>query len=160
VIQLQERVAAKLPFEESPFAITLVTYDLATSIEFYEHKLGLTKVFGDDVGAIYRSGKTLINLLIAVASVELIEPAKVAGANSGVAAVYTLRVSDADAEVAKLKAAALKLKMPIDRPWGVRTASLKTRAVTPGTRRPRLIRSAWVNETLKRNSTTSPSRMT
>jgi lactoylglutathione lyase len=126
VIQLQQRTATKGLFDDEPFAITLVAHDLAVSIEFYEHKLGLTKVFGDDVSAIYACGKTMINVLSASAAVELVQPASVVSQGSGVGAVYTLRVADVDATAAKLEAAGVRLLSgPIDRPWGVRTASFQ-----------------------------------
>ncbi len=126
VIQLQERATPKALFDDEIFAITLVTHDLAASIEFYGDKLGLKTVFSDDVCAIYVCGKTMINVLSGAAAVELVEPASVVAVGSGVSAVYTLRVADVDATAAGLQAAGVKLLSgPIDRPWGVRTASFQ-----------------------------------
>ena len=68
----------------------------------------------------------MINVLSAAAAVELVEPASVASEGSGVSAVYTLRVADVDATTAGLEAAGVKLLSgPLDRPWGVRTASFQ-----------------------------------
>ena len=126
VIQLQERLAAKGLFDDELFAITLVAHDLAASTEFYGEKLGLQQVFSDDVSAVYVCGKTMINVLAGSAAVELVEPASVSSFGSGVGAVYTLRVADVDAAAAALEAAGVKLLSgPIDRPWGVRTASFQ-----------------------------------
>ena len=126
VIQLQQRTGSKGLFDDEPFAITLVAHDLEASIEFYEHKLDLTRVFGDEVSAVYACGKTMINVLSASAAVELVQPASVVSEGSGVGAVYTLRVADVDAMAAQLEAAGVKfLSGPLDRPWGVRTASFQ-----------------------------------
>jgi len=126
VIQLQQSVKTKGLFDDELFAITLVAHDLAASIEFYGGKLGLKQVFSDDVSAVYVCGKTMINVLSASAAVELVQPASVVFEGSGVGAVYTLRVADVDDTAAKLEAAGVKLLSgPIDRPWGVRTASFQ-----------------------------------
>jgi catechol 2,3-dioxygenase-like lactoylglutathione lyase family enzyme len=113
-------------FSGGLFAVTLITSDLATSIHFYGGKLGLALVFSDEVSAVYMCGQTMINLLAASAADELVAPASVAtsGTGSGVGAVYTLRVKDVDGVVADLTTAGVEiLNGPIDRPWGVRTAS-------------------------------------
>jgi catechol 2,3-dioxygenase-like lactoylglutathione lyase family enzyme len=113
-------------FESSPFALTLLSENLAESKNFYGKGLGLTVVYEDDVSAVYRCGQTVINLLADSQANELLEPAKLAPVNSGVRAVYTLRCSDVDAAVSELAAAGVELlNGPIDRPWGVRTASFQ-----------------------------------
>ncbi len=115
-------------FEGGLFAVTLVTKDLDASVDFYGTKLGLRLVFSDEVSAVYKCGQTMINLLSASAAEDLVAPANVAKANGGVSVsvVYTLRVSDVDAVVAELKSAGIELlNGPMDRPWGVRTASFQ-----------------------------------
>ncbi len=113
-------------FESSPFALTLLSENLAESKNFYGKGLGLTVVYEDDVSAVYRCGQTVINLLADSQANELLEPAKLAPVNSGVRAVYTLGCSDVDAAVSELAAAGVELlNGPIDRPWGVRTASFQ-----------------------------------
>jgi catechol 2,3-dioxygenase-like lactoylglutathione lyase family enzyme len=113
-------------FSGGLFAVTLITSDMDTSNDFYGGKLGLALVFSDEVSAVYKCGQTLINLLAASAAKELVAPASIAtgGTGSGVGAVYTLRVADVDGVVAELTIAGVEiLNGPIDRPWGVRTAS-------------------------------------
>ena len=115
-------------FDGGLFAITLLTADLSASSTFYGEKLGLTLVYNDEVSAVYKCGQTMINLLHDSAAGELLEPATVGdlGATAGAVAVYTLRVANVDAVVAELLAAGVELlNGPIDRPWGVRTASFR-----------------------------------
>lgn len=113
-------------FESTPFAITLFAHDLAASKVFYGQKLGLALVFSDEVSAVYKCGATLINVLSITETDELLLPATAASLGSGVAALYTLRCADVDAAVADLKGAGVEiLNGPIDRPWGVRTASFQ-----------------------------------
>jgi uncharacterized glyoxalase superfamily protein PhnB len=54
----------------------------------------------------------------------LIDPAKVAGRESGARYVFTIRVEDVDGMCAELVGRGVKLlNGPMDRPWGIRTAS-------------------------------------
>ena len=95
-------------------------------MDFYGAKLGLDLVFSDDNSALYRMGGTFINLLVASEGLELVTPAKVGNAASGVTAVYTVKHPDVDLTAAQLKAAGVTLlNGPIDRPWGVRTMSFQ-----------------------------------
>jgi lactoylglutathione lyase len=111
-------------FEGGFFAVTLLTENLDSSIDFYSNKLGLAKVWGDDVSAVYKCGATMINLLAESQANELLAPAKMANSEDGARAIFTLRVADVDATVAALEANGVELlNGPIDRPWGVRTAS-------------------------------------
>ena len=55
---------------------------------------------------------------------DLIAPAKVAGREAGSRVVFTIEVEDVDALCAELTArGAVLLNGPMDRPWGIRTAS-------------------------------------
>jgi len=55
---------------------------------------------------------------------ELVEPARVAGREAGSRVVFTIQVEDVDAMCAVLKARGVDLlNGPMDRPWGIRTAS-------------------------------------
>ncbi len=111
-------------FEGGLFAVSLVTEDLVASDAFYGSKLGLPKVFGDEVSSVYMAGNTAINLLASSQWDELIAPAKVGSARQGAQTLFTLRVSNVDAVVEELKAKGVAiLNGPLDRPWGVRTAS-------------------------------------
>jgi catechol 2,3-dioxygenase-like lactoylglutathione lyase family enzyme len=110
-------------------AITLFVDDLAAGREFYGRVFGLPVVFEDEDSAVFAFGSTLINLLTTTAAQELIEPAVVAPLQSGSRFQLTINVEDVDATCAELAARGVTLlNGPIDRPWGVRTASF----VDPG----------------------------
>ena len=105
-------------------AITLFVEDLATAKQFYQVVFGLPVVFEDGDSTVFKFGNTLINLLKTTAAGELIEPAKVAPREVGVRFVFTIEVDDVDAMCAALAARGVELlNGPMDRPWGVRTAS-------------------------------------
>lgn len=105
-------------------AITLFVEDLEASTAFYARTFDLPIHHQDDVSAIFKFGGSMINLLHIGQADELVRPAKVAGQESGVRAVYTLLVDDVDAKCAELTARGVTLLSgPIDRPWGIRTAS-------------------------------------
>jgi uncharacterized glyoxalase superfamily protein PhnB len=54
----------------------------------------------------------------------LIEPAKVASPDAGARIQFTIAVDDVDAMCAELAKRGVKLlNGPMDRPWGIRTAS-------------------------------------
>jgi catechol 2,3-dioxygenase-like lactoylglutathione lyase family enzyme len=106
------------------YAITLFVEDLAAAKKFYQKAFGLPVVFEDDNSAVFKFGDTLINLLITTAADELIGPAKVASREAGSRFVFTLHVDDVDAMCAELTGRGVNLlNGPMDRPWGVRTAS-------------------------------------
>jgi catechol 2,3-dioxygenase-like lactoylglutathione lyase family enzyme len=114
----------QIAFENSPFALTLLSENIEASKDFYQNKLGLTKIFEDEVSAVFKCGQTLINLLEDSQGPELLEPSKVSPANTGTRALYTLKCADIDQAAAELAAAGVELlNGPIDRPWGVRTLS-------------------------------------
>lgn len=106
------------------FAVTLFVEDLETTKQFYRKVFGLPVDFEDDNSAVFKFGNTLINLLKITAAGELIEPAKVASREAGSRFVFTLNVDDVDAMCAELTARGVELlNGPLDRPWGIRTAS-------------------------------------
>src|SRR5215208_1426351 len=106
------------------FAITLFTEDLQQSKEFYQNVFGLPIDFEDANSAVFKFGDTLINLLKITEARELIEPARVANRESGARYVFTIHVDDVDMMCAELVSRGVKLlKGPMDRPWGIRTAS-------------------------------------
>jgi catechol 2,3-dioxygenase-like lactoylglutathione lyase family enzyme len=106
------------------FAITLFTEDLEQAKEFYQNVFGLPIDFEDSNSAVFRFGGTLVNLLRITEARELIEPAKVANRESGARHVFTISVDDVDAMCADLVHRGVELlNGPMDRPWGIRTAS-------------------------------------
>jgi catechol 2,3-dioxygenase-like lactoylglutathione lyase family enzyme len=105
-------------------AITLFVEDLAATKQFYREVFGLPIVFEDGNSAVFNFGNTLINLLQVTAARELIEPATVASREAGSRLQLTITVDDVDALCAELAARGVELlNGPLDRPWGVRTAS-------------------------------------
>jgi catechol 2,3-dioxygenase-like lactoylglutathione lyase family enzyme len=104
--------------------ITLFVDDLARSKTFYQDVFGLPIVYEDENSAVFNFDQFSINLLTSSAAHELIEPATVAGPESGARFQFTITVDDVDAMCAVLgeRGVAL-LNGPIDRPWGIRTAS-------------------------------------
>jgi catechol 2,3-dioxygenase-like lactoylglutathione lyase family enzyme len=104
--------------------ITLFTEDLERSKPFYLDVFGLRLIFEDENSAVFRFANTGINLLRAEAAGELIRPGAVAGRDAGARLVFTIGVDDVDAVCAELAALGVNLlNGPMNRPWGVRTAS-------------------------------------
>ena len=107
-------------------AITLFVEDLERSKKFYSEVFGLPVTFEDDASAVFSFGNTIINLLKATEARELIEPAIVAPPDAGSRLQLTITVDDVDATCALLAARGVELlNGPMDRPWGVRTASFR-----------------------------------
>ena len=107
-------------------AITLFVEDLAAAKRFYVDVFGLPVMFEDDDSAVFDFGNTLINLLKATEAPALIEPATVAGPDAGARHQFTIGVDDVDAMCAELRARGVQLlNGPMDRPWGLRTASFE-----------------------------------
>ncbi len=105
-------------------AITLFVEDLEGTKRFYREVFDLPVKFEDDDSAVFDFGNTLINLLKATAASELIDPAPVAGSEAGSRLQLTIEVDDVDATCAELaRRGVTLLNGPMDRPWGVRTAS-------------------------------------
>jgi catechol 2,3-dioxygenase-like lactoylglutathione lyase family enzyme len=107
-------------------AITLFAEDLGEARRFYMEVFGLPVKFEDDNSVVFEFGSTLINLLNAAAAPELIEPVAVASPEAGSRFQLTIGVDDVDAKCAELATRGVELlNGPIDRPWGIRTASFR-----------------------------------
>ena len=105
-------------------AITLFVEDLEETKKYYRNVFGLPIFFEDNNSAVFKFGETLINLLKISEANELIEPAKVANRESGSRFVFTIPVDDVDKMCSELTSRGVKLlNGPMDRPWGIRTAS-------------------------------------
>jgi catechol 2,3-dioxygenase-like lactoylglutathione lyase family enzyme len=110
-------------------AITLFVEDMEAAKTFYQTVFGLPVVFEDDDSTVFKFDSTLVNLLKTTAVPELIAPATAANPDAGHRLVFTIEVEDVDAMCARLTERGVKLlNGPMDRPWGVRTASF----VDPG----------------------------
>ncbi|MGH2841280.1 MAG: VOC family protein [Gaiellaceae bacterium] len=107
-------------------AVTLFVENLEAAKAFYVDVFGLPVVFEDDASAVFKFGNTLVNLLKAEAAQELIAPAAVGRPDAGSRFQLTIEVDDVDAMCAELAKRSVELlNGPMDRPWGVRTASFR-----------------------------------
>jgi catechol 2,3-dioxygenase-like lactoylglutathione lyase family enzyme len=107
-------------------AITLFVEDLAAAKRFYGDVFQLPVFFEDDNSAVFKFGDTLVNLLEASEAATLVAPATVATRDAGVRFQFTLGVDDVDATVEELQSRGVELlNGPMDRPWGIRTASFR-----------------------------------
>ena len=112
------------PALKSVDTITLFTEDLERSKLFYQDVFGLPVVFEDAESAVFRFSNTMINLLETSAAYDLIQPGAVAGREAGSRFQFTINVEDVDAMCEELADRGVPLlNGPIDRAWGVRTAS-------------------------------------
>ena len=104
--------------------ITLFVDDLRLSKAFCQNVFHLPLVYEDDNSAVFNFENLSINLLVSSAAHELIEPATVAGHESGARFQLTIPVDDVDATCAELAELGVTLlNGPLDRPGGIRTAS-------------------------------------
>jgi catechol 2,3-dioxygenase-like lactoylglutathione lyase family enzyme len=107
-------------------AITLFVEDLAAAREFYQRVFGLPIHFEDSDSAVFNFGNTVINLLKVSQAPELIAPATVAGPEAGSRMQFSIEVDGVDAMAADLQSRGVHLlNGPMDRPWGIRTASFQ-----------------------------------
>jgi catechol 2,3-dioxygenase-like lactoylglutathione lyase family enzyme len=105
-------------------AITLFVEDIDETKRFYREVFDLPVHYEDDASAVFDFGNTIINLLKTTAATELIAPAGVGSRDAGSRLQLTITVDNVDATCAQLKARGVTLlNGPVDRPWGIRTAS-------------------------------------
>ncbi|MBA2460943.1 MAG: VOC family protein [Actinobacteria bacterium] len=107
-------------------AITLFVEDLERAKGFYQDVFQLPVFFEDSNSAVFRFDGTLVNLLRTSEAPGLVAPAAVAAPDSGVRFQFTLGVEDVDAVCERLSERGVELlNGPMDRPWGIRTASFR-----------------------------------
>jgi len=105
-------------------AITLFVEDPRRSQSFYEEVFDVPVIWEDQDSAAFRFENTIVNLLRIPAARDLIEPGSVANREAGSRFQLTIWVDDADVVSAELAAHGVELlNGPMDREWGVRTAS-------------------------------------
>jgi catechol 2,3-dioxygenase-like lactoylglutathione lyase family enzyme len=105
-------------------AITLFVEDTQLSKAFYEEVFGAPVIFEDESSVAFKFDNLIVNLLVRPAARELIEPASVAEQAAGSRVQLTIWVDDADAVCAQLAVPGVELlNGPVDREWGMRTAS-------------------------------------
>jgi catechol 2,3-dioxygenase-like lactoylglutathione lyase family enzyme len=119
-----ETSAKKNAWSKEIFAITLFVEDLKEAKAFYQRVFDLPVDYEDSNSAVFKFGETLINLLKITEADELVKPAKVANRENGARYMLTIRVDDVDTLCKELLSRGVELlNGPIDRPWGIRTAS-------------------------------------
>ncbi|MDR8408024.1 VOC family protein [Nonomuraea sp. 3-1Str] len=107
-------------------AITLFVEDLAAAKTFYMDVFRLPVHYEDPDSVVFRIGSTLVNLLSVAEAPGLVTPAGVGTSGGGARAVLTITVDDVDAVAADVVSrGAVLLNGPVNRPWGVRTASFR-----------------------------------
>ena len=107
-------------------AITLFVEDLGAARRFYEDVFKLPVHYEDEHSTVFQFGDTIVNLLTIGEAPGLVEPATVAPPEAGVRFQFTLSVEDVDATCAELQERGVQLlNGPMDRPWGIRTASFR-----------------------------------
>jgi catechol 2,3-dioxygenase-like lactoylglutathione lyase family enzyme len=104
--------------------ITLFVDDVQRSKAFYHDVFDLSTVYEDDNSAVVNFDNLTVNLLKISEAPGLIAPATVAPAASGSRFQFTIQVDDVDEACQELKKRGVTLlNGPMDRPWGIRTAS-------------------------------------
>jgi catechol 2,3-dioxygenase-like lactoylglutathione lyase family enzyme len=117
---------AAAPWPQAINAITLFVEDVAAAREFYGRVFGLPVHYQDEASVVFAFGTTLVNLLAVGEAPELVAPAPAGSAADGVRFVLTVNVPDVDATCEELRRRGVELlNGPIDRPWGIRTASFR-----------------------------------
>ena len=107
-------------------AITMFIEDVQRSKSFYEQVFDGPAIYEDENAVAFRFDNMIVNLLRSEAAYELIEPAVVGGADADSRFQLTIGVDDVDAACSELAAKGIELlNGPMDREWGVRTASFK-----------------------------------
>ena len=105
-------------------AITLFVDDVSRAKSFYQGAFDLKPIHEDDDSAAFKFENTIVNLLSRPAAHELVEPATVAASGAGSSFQLTIWVDDTDALIEELRSRGIELlNGPIDREWGVRTAT-------------------------------------
>ena len=105
-------------------AITLFVEDPRRSQSYYEKVFDLPVIWQDEDSAVFQFENTIVNLLKIPAARDLIEPGAVADRETGSRFQLTIWVEDADAVSAELATRGVELlNGPLNREWGVRTAS-------------------------------------
>jgi lactoylglutathione lyase len=107
-------------------ALTLFVDDLGAAKRFYTEVFGAPVLVEDAESVAFRFPNTIVNLLVATAAPDLIEPEPVAPVAAGARAQLTITVDDVDATARLVQErGAVLLNGPQDRPWGIRTAAFR-----------------------------------
>ena len=112
------------PWPKRIGAITLFVEDLEAAKSFYQDVFGLSVLMEDPQSTVFNFGNTVVNLLVTSAAAEIIGSSPIGGPVAGARGQITIDVDDVDSVCAELAQRGVRLENgPMDRPWGVRTAS-------------------------------------
>ncbi len=107
-------------------AITLFVEELDAAKRFYQEVFGLPVMYEDADSTVFDFKNTIINLLKTSAARELVHPEVVTAPGAGARMQLTIEVDDVDVVCAELAKRGVELlNGPMDRSWGIRTASFK-----------------------------------
>jgi catechol 2,3-dioxygenase-like lactoylglutathione lyase family enzyme len=107
-------------------AITLFVDGHERSKAFYADVFGIEPVYEDESSVVFKLDGTLLNLLDRTSADSLIGPAPVAAAGAGESLQLTIWVEDTDATAVELAKRGIELlNGPLDREWGMRTATFR-----------------------------------
>jgi catechol 2,3-dioxygenase-like lactoylglutathione lyase family enzyme len=124
LVKPSERGAEVSALLKSVGAITLFVENPRRSQSFYEEVFDLSVIWEDEDSAGFGFENTIVNLLRIPAARDLIDPGAVASREAGSRFQLTIWVDDADAVCAELATRGVELlNGPMDRAWGMRTAS-------------------------------------
>ena len=105
-------------------AISLFVDDLQAAKSFYRDVFGVEVVFEDEASVCVKFDRLFVNLLHVSAAEEQVEPARVASRDAGSRFQLSIWVDDIEAVCGLLeRRGAMLLTGPIDRDWGMRTAT-------------------------------------
>jgi len=104
--------------------INLFAEDLVGTKTFYQEVFALPLLFEDETSALFKFENIMVMVRDVSAAPELIAPTAVGSPEGGSRFVLAVFVDDVDAACTELahRGVAL-LNGPVDRPWGMRTAS-------------------------------------
>jgi len=105
-------------------AISLFVEDLQRAKSFYREVFGVDVIFEDEHSVVVQFGELLVNLLLSSAAAQQVEPAPVAGRESGSRFQLSIFIEDVDSACAALEEQGVELLTgPVDREWGMRVAT-------------------------------------
>jgi catechol 2,3-dioxygenase-like lactoylglutathione lyase family enzyme len=105
-------------------AISLFVEDLQIAKSFYEAVFGVEVVFEDEHSVCVKFEQLFVNLLLGSAAQQQVEPAPVAGRDSGSRFQLSIWVDDVDAACVAVEERGVDLLTgPVDREWGLRVAT-------------------------------------
>ena len=105
--------------------VNLFAEDLEGTKTFYQEVLGMPLLFENENHAVFKTENLILSLWDVPGGRDLTAPLPVASPEHGSRFALAMFVQDVDAACAELaRNGVALLNGPVDRPWGVRTASL------------------------------------